>query len=71
MIQVSIFEYDQELHMKTLKEEYKEEGKREGLMLGTVKTMKKMKMPESSIIEELMAEFNLPKDEAVNFIQCL
>lgn len=53
VIQMSIFEYDEELHNKTLREEGLEEG-----IQGTIKILQEMNCSKEQIIEKIMKPFH-------------
>ena len=62
VIAMSIFEYDEELHFRTLREEGREEGRVEGRILNLItlicRKLSKNKLPET-IAEELEEDLSL------------
>ncbi len=74
---MSLTEYDQELHMKTIREESIEEGmemgRREGmekgLVLGTIRIMRDMRMPTPAIKEKILDMYHLSEEDAEDYLQ--
>lgn len=64
---MSIFEYDEELHNKTLREEGFEDGKSHGI-LGTIQILQEMNLPKEQILEKIMKQFELTEQEAENYL---
>ncbi len=77
VVQMSLTEYDQELHMKTIREESMEEGiemgrkegREEGLIIGAIEIMKDMKMSVPTIVEKITDKYHLSKEDARNYLQ--
>lgn len=83
VISMSIFEYDEKLHERTMMEIGREEGisigrsegreegisigRNEGIM-GTITVLKNMKCPDNQIIKALIDTYNLTEEEAVDFL---
>ena len=61
---MSIYEYNEEEHMRMEREQHYKDGLKEGEILGTVKTYRKLKFSEEEIIEQIMEDFNLEKETA-------
>ncbi|MBP3621898.1 MAG: hypothetical protein J6J16_09080 [Lachnospiraceae bacterium] len=75
---MSIYEYDEELHIKTMMEIGSEEGYetgiREGLetgIQGTIAVMKNMKLSNEDIIKQLMTVYTITENEAMSYIRQL
>lgn len=64
VIQLSIFEYDEELHNKTLREEGFERG-----IQGAIKILQKMNLPKNQIIESIMEEYQITEQEAKKYFE--
>ena len=67
VISMSIFEYDEKLHEKTLLEIGREEGIQQGIqqgMQGTVTALKSMGCTDDDIIEKLIEVYELDVEEA-------
>ena len=62
-IKMSIYEYDQEKHMKWIREE----GREEGEILGYIKFAVKKHMKAEDIIADIMNEFELNEKEAKDY----
>ena len=69
---MSIYEYDEELHERTLMEIGREEGMEEGLSTGriegAVSALKKLGCPAEQITEMLMETYHLTRDEAIAYM---
>lgn len=63
---MSIFEYDEELHNKTLREEGFEDGKSQGI-LGTVQILQESNFTKEQIIEKIMKQFGLTEEEVESY----
>lgn len=50
-------------------EELKMEGKQEGMIAGTVKTCRKFKLDQEATVKNVMEEFSLSEEEAVNYVK--
>ena len=50
------------------REEGREEGRQEGSILGTIKTLKKLGHSEAQIVEYIIGEFSLGKEEAERYV---
>ena len=50
------------------REEGREEGRQEGSILGTIKTLKKLGHSEAQIVEYIIGEFSLEKEEAERYV---
>ena len=50
-------------------EELKMEGKQEGMIAGTVKTCRKFKLDQKATVKNVMEEFSLSEEEAVNYVK--
>ena len=61
---VSIYEYNEEEHMRMEREQHYGDGIKEGEIRGAVKTYRKLKFSEVEIIEQIMEDFNLEKETA-------
>ena len=57
---VSIYEYNEEEHMRMEREQHLAEGE----IRGAVKTYRKLKFSEEEIVEQIMEDFNLEKETA-------
>lgn len=66
-IKMSIYEYDQEKHMKWIREEGREEGIEEGEILGYIKFAVKKHIEAEDIIADIMNEFKLNEKEAKGY----
>ena len=64
---MSIFEYDEKLHEKTLLEIGREEGIQQGIQ-GTVTVLKSMGWTGDAIIEKLIEVYELDVEEARKII---
>ncbi|MBS6423309.1 MAG: hypothetical protein KH399_03600 [Ruminococcus sp.] len=45
------------------------EGKQEGMIAGTVKTCRKFKLDQEATVKNVMEEFSLSEEEAVNYVK--
>ena len=50
-------------------QEGKKEGLQEGMIAGTIKTCKKFKLDQEAAIKNIMEEFSLSKEDAVNYVK--
>lgn len=66
-IKMSIYEYDQEKHMKWIREEGREEGIEEGEILGYIKFAIKKHIGVKDVIADIMNEFKLNEKEAKDY----
>ena len=68
---VSIYEYNEEEHMKMEREQHYEDGLKEGLgrgeIRGAVKTYRKLKFSDEEIVKQIMEDFNLQEEEAKEY----
>lgn len=68
VISMSLFEYDEKLHEKTLLEIGREEGLQKG-MRGAVAILKSFECSDNEILEKIMKEYQLSPDEAKAFLE--
>ena len=57
------------VNMCSALEELKMEGKQEGMIAGTVKTCRKFKLDQKATVKNVMEEFSLSEEEAVNYVK--
>ena len=57
------------VNMCSALEELKIEGKQEGMIAGTVKTCRKFKLDQEATVKNVMEEFSLSEEEAVNYVK--
>ena len=80
MITVSIYEYDEEGHLEIVKEEGRQLGIAEGKQLGLTEGLKKginafiklckdMHLSDDDIVNKLIEDYQLSKDEAVKAVK--
>ncbi len=81
VVQMSLTEYDQELHMKTIREESMEEGferglekgmekgMERGLIIGAIQIMRDMRMPNPAIFKMIKDKYHLSKNDAESYFQ--
>ena len=50
-------------------QEGKKEGLQEGMIAGTIKTCKKFKLDQEAAIKNIMEEFSLSKEDAINYVK--
>ena len=50
-------------------ERLKAEGLQEGMIAGAIKTCKKFKLDQEAAIENVMEEFSLSKEDAINYVK--
>lgn len=59
--------------LEELKREGKQEGKKEGLqegmIAGTIRTCKKFKLDQEAAIKNVIEEFSLSEEEAINYVK--
>ena len=55
--------------LEELKREGKQEGLQEGMIAGTIKTCKKFKLDQETAIKNVMEEFSLSEEDAVNYVK--
>ena len=74
-IKMSIYEYDQEKHMKWIRVEGREEGREEGIeegeILGYIKFAIKKHIEAEDIIADIMNEFKLDEKEAKGYYKAV
>lgn len=71
VISMSIFEYDEKLHEKTMMDIGREEGLQQGLDTGIevlISTLKDMDFSDDKIIEKLIEKFGLDKEKAKEYL---
>ncbi len=71
VISMSIFEYDEKLHEKTMMDIGREEGLRTGIDTGItalISTLKRIDFSDNKIIEELIRNFDLDKTKAKEYL---
>lgn len=68
-IKMSIYEYDQEKHMKWIREEGREEGIHEGEIIGYIKYATKKRTLKEDIIADIMNEFKLNEKQAKGYYE--
>lgn len=61
---VSIYEYNEEKHMR----QTREEGLNEGIIRGCIETFQELQIPQDTVIHRLMEKFNLTSSEADSYI---
>jgi len=71
-IEVSIFEYDEEKHMKFVREEGREEGRTEGMLAG-IKVLITDNLEEGispeRIVEKLVRHYSLSEEAAKRYLE--
>ena len=58
-----------QVNMCSALEELKMEGKQEGMIAGTVKTCKKFKLDHKATVKNVMEEFSLSEEDAINYVK--
>ena len=58
-----------QVNMCSALEELKMEGKQEGMIAGTVKTCKKFKLDQKATVKNVMEEFSLSEEDAINYVK--
>lgn len=58
-----------QVNMCSALEELKMEGLQEGMIAGTIKTCKKFKLDQKAAIKNVMEEFSLSEEDAVNYVK--
>lgn len=57
---MSIYEYNEEEHMRMEREQHYEDG----MLYGIIKTLREFDIPEEEIVVKIMAEYNLNEETA-------
>ncbi|MDO4336609.1 MAG: hypothetical protein Q4C91_00795 [Eubacteriales bacterium] len=65
---VSIYEYNEEKHMRQTREEGLNEGLNEGIIRGCIETFQELQVPQDTVIHRLMEKFNLTPSEADGYM---
>ena len=58
-----------QVNMCSALEELKMEGKQEGMIAGTVKTCKTFKLDQKATVKNVMEEFSLSEEDAINYVK--
>ncbi len=61
-------EYDEELHERTCWEEGRKQGKEEGIIIGTVNTLRELGRSDEEICDALEKTYNLSADDVQKFV---
>lgn len=68
---MSIYEYDEEEHIRMEREDAFAEGRIEGRIEGVVHTARKFNATEKEIIKQLMQEFTIDEVKAKEFLDAV